>query len=49
MVRTGPFMIALHPILKTEGIPSVWPPHSLGWLPTAVLKSGLFELQGKHH
>ena len=38
----------LHRVLKPEGTLAVWPPVP-GWLPGAVLKSGLFSLSSKRN
>jgi ubiquinone/menaquinone biosynthesis C-methylase UbiE len=36
----------VHRVLKPEGILAVWPPVP-GWLPGAILRSGLFVIKGK--
>lgn len=38
----------IHRVLKTGGTLSVWPPVP-GWLPQAILKSGLFAIKGKRN
>jgi ubiquinone/menaquinone biosynthesis C-methylase UbiE len=48
MLPLNRLLAELHRVLKPEGNLAVWPPVP-GWLPQAVLKSGLFTLTAKRN
>jgi ubiquinone/menaquinone biosynthesis C-methylase UbiE len=48
MVPLNRLLPEIHRVLKAEGHLAVWP-HIPGWLPQAILRSGLFTLTGKQN
>ena len=48
MVPLGRLLPEIHRVLKAEGNLAVWP-HIPGWLPQAILHSGLFTLTSKRN
>ena len=48
MLPLNKLLPEIHRVLKAEGSLSVWPPVP-GWLPQAILKSGLFRIIGKRN
>lgn len=48
MIPLDKLLSEIHRLLKADGILAVWP-HLPGWLPKAILKSGLFTFDGRHN
>jgi len=48
MLPLNRFLPEIHRVLKAEGCLAVWPPVP-GWLPQAILQSGLFTLTSKRN